>query len=163
MEKPAEVMYISEIRKNVKSKTNTSGNKVRFTVSTMNQLETRMRQNGATLNELMIFEKEFLEANGIVVPESFFTVGPELEEKMFNELENFISNNMERSKENIKGKDFYNAYEEWCIKNNKKHRLGKKDVFAYLRKSGMLSRIGTINGKTYSNVLKGIRLKGGVS
>lgn len=138
-----------------KDKAAISGNKVRFTTSTLLYLSKQMRENGASLNDRMIFEREFLEANGIVVPESFFNATcPVAEDRMqaYRELTKFYRVGTAFSEKNICGSVFYNGYLIYCQKNDLKP-LSKKECYEYLRAEGILVNSGTIGRVTMRNVI----------
>ena len=76
-----------------------------------------------------------------------------------DQIGNFLFDCLKSSKDNIKAKDVYNAYCEWCKENDCSGK-GKLEFYAELRVKGILSKKGTVNGVTYDNVVKGHAFKG---
>lgn len=141
-----------EIKKN---KAATSGAKVRFALQAVNMFQRQMKARGASLEDRMVFEKEFLEANGLVVPESLFQITKN--ESSYESLIKFIEERTKLSDETIFGKDFYSAYLIYCSENGFP-KVSKQFAFEWLRAKNILVRSGTINGKSYRNVIKGMTL-----
>lgn len=70
----------------------------------------------------------------------------------------FIDDCLENSESNIKFKDLYEAYQQWTHNNG--YACEQKSQFkVYLNERNMLSRTGTIDGKTERNVIKGYSIK----
>ena len=123
-----------------KAKSETSGNKALAIYSTMQHLEKSMIKANASARDVMRFEKDFLEMNGIAIPDSFMFVAK-------NSVDDFVENMLIDSKDSITGNDFYSAYVVYC-KINQLRAIGKHDTFSYLRSKGLLQDRGTINGLT---------------
>lgn len=70
----------------------------------------------------------------------------------------FIEDCLERSESNIKFKDLYEAYQQWTRGNG--YACEQKSQFkVYLNERNILSRTGTVNGKTERNVIKGYAIR----
>lgn len=59
----------------------------------------------------------------------------------------------------LSGSEAYENYNAWCVANGLQTE-GKKTFFVELRRKGLLSESGTVNGKTVKNVLKNRVLMG---
>lgn len=70
---------------------------------------------------------------------------------------NFMAERLEKSTENSKAKDIYDAYKRWCDDNGYGAE-NKGNFFSELRTKGILSNKGTIKGKTYSNIVRGYKI-----
>lgn len=116
----------------------------------LKQLTDNMLERGATSNDVAIFQSDFCNANDIVIPDSFFP-----DELSFDD---FISEMLVESTINIKAKDVYDSYVEWC---KEKGLLCKtKGCFYFeLKQRNLCSKTGTISGKTVRNVVKGYEIK----
>lgn len=117
----------------------------------MTHLENIMLNDGATNEMIKRFEYDFLTSNGVAVPDTFFITNPK------KSIGDYISNYLSPSNKNITGKQFYEDYCAWC-KHVKVVPMGKKAAFEHLNNDGILSPIGTVNGKTYNNVIKNMEL-----
>lgn len=71
-----------------------------------------------------------------------------------DKIGNFILECLEVSDRNTKAKDIYDIYQKWCQSNGYGFE-NKSNFFSELNTKGLLSRTGTVNGMTYSNVVKG--------
>lgn len=154
------VMYLSSYNKKLKSKQDTSGNKVFATYNAMQHLEKIMVKNGATIEDIMLFDKDFLEANGIAVPKSFFTKSST--GGRYKTLVSFIDNFIVASDKNLSASKFYEKYCKWCVKTSQTP-LGKQDTLSFLRANSMLSKTGTVDGVTVRNVLLKTAIAGEVN
>ena len=139
-------LYLSS--KRYKSNKETSGNKVHACNAIMQHLERTMIKNGSNIVDIMNFEKDFLEANGIVVPNSFFEVNKARNDSLID----FINSCLKVSKQNIKGNTFYDAYIYYCHQNIVQP-MKKTEVFAYLRAVGLMVSTAAVEGVTYHNVI----------
>ena len=141
----------SESKKVYKYKKGYSGNKIQALLSIMRTLEQAMIKNKATLEDIMKFEKDFLEENGISVPLSFFG-----NQNVNQNIEDYISEFLMPDDSNIKANDVYRHYLKIC-KNNNILAVKKHDFYERMRAFGYLYETGTVNGRTFHNVIKGVK------
>lgn len=139
------------VEKKLKAKSETSGNKTFAIYSMMQHLEKTMIKANASFNDVMQFEKDFLEMNGIAVPESFIV-------KANDSVNKFIKEMLIDSENSLLAKSFYSAYVIYC-RNNTIKPIGKHDVYNYLKSIGLLVDRATIDGETKNNVIKGKSIK----
>ena len=107
----------------------------------------RQRKNP---EEIALFQNDFCVANDLVIPDSFFpnSIG----------IDEFIEECTITSEKNTKAKDIYFKYLEWC--KEKGIMAKQKGAFFFeLKTKGLFANSGTIDGKTYRNVVKGVELK----
>jgi len=71
-----------------------------------------------------------------------------------DKIKRFFNECMAVSDDNVKGSDVHRAYEKWCFDNGTKG-LGKEEFFKELRRKKLMLDLGTVNGKTEKNVVKG--------
>ena len=116
----------------------------------LKQLSDNMSARGATAEEIALFQNDFCVANDLAIPDSVFPNSMGIDE--------FIEECTITSEKNTKAKDIYFKYLEWC-KQNKIMAKQKGAFFFELKTKGLFANSGTINGKTYRNVVKGVELK----
>lgn len=133
------------IETKAKAKSETSGNKTLALSNMMQHLERTMIKANASYSEVMQFERDFLEMNGIAIPDSFMVNAK-------NSVDEFIEEMVVDNDNNISGSTFYFNYLTYCDKFGLK-KIGKQDFFSYLRSKGMLAKRGTVEGKTVYNVI----------
>ena len=116
----------------------------------LKQLSDNMIARGASADEIAIFQSDFCTLNDLNIPDSFFpnTMG----------IDEFIEDCTVPSEKNIKAKDLYLRYGKWC-KENKIMPQQKGVFFFELKTRGLFANSGTIDGLTYHNVVKGVKLK----
>jgi hypothetical protein len=146
--KPTNVLYLANQTNMLKSKKGTSGNKARATLEIMNHLEKQMNKRGVSQDDIMQFEYDFLEQNGIAVPDSFWIK----RKSVFEVADQFWKEKTIKADKNISGKDYYCAYKEWCIKQGEP-ALNKGELFAYLKRKGLMSERGRVNDCSIHNVI----------
>ena len=148
------VVYLAETKKLFKNKTGTPGIKTKAVFSIMNHLEGIMRENGGTVEQIMKFEADFLESNGISVPESFWIERSDY----FKSCDEYLENCTESADAILTGTEFYSAYSVWAKENGKKC-LGKHECYSYLRNKGLMRNNAFVNGHSKRNVLIGLKIK----
>ena len=74
-----------------------------------------------------------------------------------DKLGKFMAECLEKANENITANSIYKTYEEWCRTYGYKCE-NQGNFFADLRTKNLMSKTGTVNGKTKPRVVKGYRL-----
>lgn len=123
-----------------------SGKKCREVYGLMLHLEKMMIYNGATHDEVMIFEADFLKDNGIYVPDSFWT------QNKLKTIDDFVDTQLIESSKHMKALKAYTLYCQYCDDKNI-ISVSKYTFYNYLRQKKIMANSGTINGKTIRNVL----------
>lgn len=109
-----------------------------------------MNKRGATFDEIAIFQSDFCNANNIEIPDSFFP-NQTIMDDILDEI-------LTKSIKNEKALDVYNAYVSYC--QEKGLRFKNKGAFFFeLRQRNLISETGTVDGKTYRNVVRGYEIK----
>lgn len=75
-----------------------------------------------------------------------------------DKMSNFLSDCLESSSKNVKAKEVYDTYQQWCKVNDYGFE-SKSDFFEELRTKNLFSTSGTVDGKTCFNVISNMRLK----
>lgn len=74
-----------------------------------------------------------------------------------DKIGNFINECLEKTGKNSKAKDIYEVYIKWC-EDNGYGCENKGNFFAELKNKNIFATTGTINGKTYRNIVKGYEI-----
>lgn len=109
-----------------------------------------MNKRGATFAEIAIFQSDFCNANNIEIPDSFFP-NQEVMDDILDEI-------LTKSLKNVKALDVYNAYVSYCQEKGGFCK-NKGTFFFELRQRNLISDTGTVDGKTYRNVVRGHEIK----
>lgn len=104
-----------------------------------------MSQRQLNAQQIAVFQSEFLRANNVEVPESFFATN--------EDIYDFLDGYLPTLTHNIKGAIGYNAYTKWCVKNKYPLMFGKHQFYAILKEMGVLRESATIDGVTVRNVI----------
>lgn len=74
-----------------------------------------------------------------------------------DKIGNFINECLEKTGKNSKAKDIYEVYIKWC-EDNGYGCENKGNFFSELKGKNLFATTGTINGKTYRNIVKGYEI-----
>lgn len=75
-----------------------------------------------------------------------------------DKIGNFIKECLVKTGNNSKAKDIYDKYTEWCDDNGYGCE-NKGNFFAEMKNKGLFAAIGTVNGKTAKNIVKGYTIE----
>lgn len=75
-----------------------------------------------------------------------------------DKIGSFISEQLEPSKSNVKGKDVYLEYKRWCDDNGYAAE-NKGNFYAELRSRKLMLKFGTVDGSTEHNVVPGYKIR----
>lgn len=126
-----------------------SGMRSMYCQRVLKQLTDNMIDRGASCEDIAVFQSDFCNANDIIVPDSFF---PET-----LDMGDFINEKTIESNSSIKASDLYKSYLCWC--KDKGVIAKTKGCFYFeLRSKNILSQTGTVNGKTFKNVIKNVSI-----
>lgn len=105
--------------------------KIRQSLQIMKELSKTMRDVGRTAEEIGIFQKDFLEKNGIAVPETFIFSGDE------GSVNEYFKQFQQTGRYSLK--DMYDGYLDWCSGNSRTPVI-KRD-FTDLIKDGAIQNV----------------------
>lgn len=158
-------LYLQKAVNTFASRKAMSGNKYRAAHTIAESLGRKMKACGCNDLEVLEFEVEFFESNGIVIPESlkdalcdaqnrkkqFASAAASFDEWFFSHFEVTPSRY-----DTISKNEFLEKYGKYCIENGIQN-IGKKEVTNRLINAGCLFELGNADGRNHIAIIRHIK------